>query len=143
STRHDLGNAADLDLIKDGRVLRFTDPSDLPFFEAFVEAAASFGATGIGGDVGYMGPTRIHVGFGSRATWGGINGTGAAPNSTKGGDRWSEKGDRRRVDGVIRLQGVQWEGIVKCNRQMYKDLVQFVNFRYFIQFPMSKLCSFL
>lgn len=80
STRHDLGNAADLDLIKDGRVLRFTNPSDLPFFEAFIEAAASFGATGIGGDVGYMGPTRIHVGFGSRATWGGTNGTGAAPN---------------------------------------------------------------
>lgn len=79
STRHDLGNAADLDLIKDGRVLRFTDPSDISFFEAFVEAAASFGATGIGGDVGYMGPTRIHVGFGKRATWGG-NGTGAAPN---------------------------------------------------------------
>ncbi len=80
STRHDLGNAADLDLIKNGRVLKFTDPNDLSFFEAFVEAAASFGATGIGGDVGYMGPTRIHVGFGSRATWGGNNGTGVAPN---------------------------------------------------------------
>jgi hypothetical protein len=79
STRHDLGNAADLDLIKDGRVLRFTDPGDLPFFEVFVEAAASFGATGIGGDVGYMGPTRLHVGFGSRATWGGDRGGGAAP----------------------------------------------------------------
>lgn len=80
STRHDLGNAADLDLIKDGRILRFTDPNDLSFFEKFVEAAASFGSTGIGGDVGYMGPTRIHVGFGSRATWGGANGAGAAPN---------------------------------------------------------------
>ena len=80
STRHDLGNAADLDLIKDGRVLKFTDSNDLPLFEAFVEAAASFGATGIGGDVGYMGPTRIHVGFGSRATWGGNAGRGAAPS---------------------------------------------------------------
>ena len=40
STRHDLGNAADLDLIKDGRVLKFTDSNDLPLFEAFVEAAA-------------------------------------------------------------------------------------------------------
>lgn len=79
TTRHDEGNAADLDLIKDGRVLRFTDPNNLSFFEAFVEAAASFGATGIGGDVGYMGPTRIHVGFGSRATWGGDGGRGAAP----------------------------------------------------------------
>jgi hypothetical protein len=66
-------------LIKGGRVLKFTDSNDLPLFEAFVEAAASFGATGIGGDVGYMGPTRIHVGFGSRATWGG-DGSGAAPS---------------------------------------------------------------
>jgi hypothetical protein len=80
STRHDLGNAADLDLIKDGRVLEFTDSNDLPFFEAFIEAAASFGATGIGGDIGYMGPTRIHVGFGSRATWGGDGGRGSAPS---------------------------------------------------------------
>jgi hypothetical protein len=84
STRHDLGNAADLDLIKDGRVLKFTDSSDLSFFELFVEAAASFGATGIGGDVGYMGPTRLHVGFGDRATWGGDGGNGAAP-------RWLSK----------------------------------------------------
>jgi hypothetical protein len=80
STRHDLGNAADLDLIKDGRILNFTNSNDLSFFEKFVEAAASFGATGIGGDVGYMGPTRIHVGFGSRDTWGGNGGTGSAPN---------------------------------------------------------------
>lgn len=79
STRHDLGNAADLDLIKGGRVLKFTDSNDLPLFEAFVEAAAGFGATGIGGDVGYMGPTRIHIGFGNRATWGG-DGSGAAPS---------------------------------------------------------------
>lgn len=80
STRHDLGNAADVDLKKDGRLLRFTDVADLVFFKAFVEAAASFGATGIGGDVGYMGPSRIHVGFGSRATWGGDGGTGEAPS---------------------------------------------------------------
>ncbi|NJK51789.1 MAG: SH3 domain-containing protein [Leptolyngbyaceae cyanobacterium SU_3_3] len=80
STRHDLGNAADLDLIKDGRVLKFTDSNDLPLFETFVEAAASFGATGIGGDIPYMGATRIHVGFGSRATWGGVKGSGAAPS---------------------------------------------------------------
>lgn len=79
STRHDLGNAADLDLKKGGRILDFTKAADLPFFKAFVEAAASYGATGIGGDVGYMGPTRIHVGFGSKATWGGDGGTGQAP----------------------------------------------------------------
>lgn len=80
STRHDLGNAADLELIKDGRVLKFTDSSELVHFQTFVEAAASLGATGIGGDVGYMGPSRLHIGFGSRATWGGDGGTGPAPD---------------------------------------------------------------
>lgn len=79
STRHDLGNAADLELLKDGRILKFTNSSELIHFQSFVEAAASFGATGIGGDVGYMGPSRLHVGFGSRATWGGDGGIGAAP----------------------------------------------------------------
>jgi hypothetical protein len=79
STRHDLGNAADLDLRKNGRTLKFTNSSDLVHFQSFVEAAASFGATGIGGDVGYMGASRLHVGFGSRATWGGNGGTGEAP----------------------------------------------------------------
>ena len=79
STRHDLGNAADLDLYKDGRRLDFTRSSELPFFERFVEFAASYGATGIGGDVSYMGSTRIHVGFGSRATWGKNGGGVPAP----------------------------------------------------------------
>lgn len=79
STRHDLGNAADLDIIKDGRILRFTRTSDLPFFEKFIEFSASYGASGIGGDVSYMGSTRIHVGFGNRATWGRNGGSGPAP----------------------------------------------------------------
>ncbi len=96
TTRHDLGRAADLELLKNGRTLRFTVVSELPFFEAFVEASASLGATGIGGDVPYMGAKRIHVGFGSRATWGGVLGGGAAPN-------WLSSAARRGWNNPINL----------------------------------------
>jgi hypothetical protein len=70
STRHDLGNAADLMLEKDGRALAFTLAADLPIFENFVTAAAAKGATGIGAGIDYMGPRTLHVGFGSVACWG-------------------------------------------------------------------------
>lgn len=71
STRHDLGNAADLELWRGNRPLIFTSSNELPVFEAFVRAAASLGATGIGAGPGYMGgKQRIHVGFGSKAVWG-------------------------------------------------------------------------
>ena len=79
SVRHDLGNAADLDLIKDGRTIQFILENERPFFEAFVQAAASLGATGIGGSVDYMGPTRLHIGYGVKATFGGPKGQGPAP----------------------------------------------------------------
>jgi N-acetylmuramoyl-L-alanine amidase-like protein len=70
STRHDLGNAADLQLIANGRALDFTSPGDRPIVAAFVTAAAANGATGIGAGVEYMGPKTLHVGFGSRQIWG-------------------------------------------------------------------------
>jgi len=70
STRHDDGNAADLDLEKGGKKLDFTKASEQPIFAAFVEACAALGATGIGAGVNYMGKHRLHVGFGKRATWG-------------------------------------------------------------------------
>lgn len=70
SARHDLGNAADLQLLKGGRPLDFTSLDDRPTVEAFVTAAAAHGATGIGAGVDYMGPTTLHVGFGSKAVWG-------------------------------------------------------------------------
>lgn len=72
STRHDIGvGAADLDLMQNGRVLSDNNPEDVKIKKKFVEAAASAGATGIGAGEGYMGPTKIHVGFGNPATWGG------------------------------------------------------------------------
>lgn len=70
STRHDGGNAADLQLLVGGKKMRFDDPEDRKVFEAFVIAAAEAGATGLGAGKHYMGVETIHVGFGSRKTWG-------------------------------------------------------------------------
>lgn len=85
SHRHDDGNAADIDLIKDERTLNFTNDRDLETFRQFVISAAAHGAIGIGAGVKYMGPTRIHVGFGSgpedrrRVVWGAGNTSANAP----------------------------------------------------------------
>ena len=73
STRHDLGHAADLDLIKDGKKLTDASPEDIEIKKKFVMAAADAGATGIGAGEGYMGASKIHVGFGSTARWGGAS----------------------------------------------------------------------
>lgn len=70
STRHDNGNAGDLQLEKGGRVLSFEDPQERPIVARFVTECARRGATGIGAGLGYMGPHTLHVGYGSRATWG-------------------------------------------------------------------------
>ncbi len=76
SRRHDGGGAADIELVRGGRTLNFTDPSDLETVRRFVAAAAASGATGMGAGVNYMGPARLHVGFGNgpsdttRIVWG-------------------------------------------------------------------------
>lgn len=70
SHRHDHGNAADLRLRIGKRLLNFMIPRDLPIVEAFVTAAAASGATGIGAGSKYMGPSTLHIGFGSRSVWG-------------------------------------------------------------------------
>ena len=75
STRHDGGRAADLQLIRNGQTLTFTN-RDGGSVAAFVTAAAARGATGIGAAVDYMGDKTIHVGFGtsvrdrSKLVWG-------------------------------------------------------------------------
>lgn len=88
TTRHDDGNAADLDLyvIENGkkRLLSDVNPQDRAIMARFISAAVQAGATGIGlgGPTGardkdgnpiytYMGSSKIHVGFGPPATWGG------------------------------------------------------------------------
>jgi Bacterial SH3 domain len=70
STRHDNGNAADLELWQDGRVLDFTLDAQRRTVASFITAAAANGATGIGAGVEYMGSKTIHVGFGAKLVWG-------------------------------------------------------------------------
>lgn len=79
SARHDNGNAADVWLTKGGRELNFDTASDRPTVSAFVTACVKIGATGIGAAADYMGPTRLHVGFGARATWGAAGKAANAP----------------------------------------------------------------
>lgn len=77
STRHDVdasgkGGAADLDLIKNGRVLNF-QTADRAIFAKFITACVRRGVTGVGAgglNGPYMGPTRIHAGFGPAIVWG-------------------------------------------------------------------------
>lgn len=79
STRHDDGNAADLQLEKGGKVLSFEVPAERSIIAAFVTAAARLGATGIGAGVDYMGPRTLHIGFGSKAVWGAKGSVANAP----------------------------------------------------------------
>jgi hypothetical protein len=90
SNRHDGGNAADLELVAQGRTLDFTRASDLDTICRFVAAAAAWGATGIGAGVNYMGPQRLHVGFGNgpndttQVVWGEGGATANAPDWLRG-----------------------------------------------------------
>lgn len=73
STRHDLGRAADIQ-IRDpvtGQLLDANNPADLVRINQLLETLAAAGLTGFGGP-GYMGPTKVHVGYGTTATWGGM-----------------------------------------------------------------------
>jgi hypothetical protein len=79
STRHDLGNAADLRIRKDGKWLDFRDNEDRNVFAAFARACARNGATGIGGGTDYMGPLALHIGFGKKAVWGANGASANAP----------------------------------------------------------------
>lgn len=71
STRHDGGNAADVTFYKDGRALKATNPEDIPILQEIVFRGRMAGMTGFGmDDHGYMGPDRMHIGFGAEAVWG-------------------------------------------------------------------------
>jgi hypothetical protein len=74
STRHDLGNAADVDLYVnengERRKLLFTNPKDLQIIKNFTKDAVRAGATGVGAGRDpsnkkddYMGDGRVHIGF--------------------------------------------------------------------------------
>ncbi len=73
STRHDLGNAADVEFYKDGRKLSFHNKEDRAVLMEITRQASLRGVTGIGAGSGngdYMGDGRMHLGFGTKATWG-------------------------------------------------------------------------
>ncbi len=73
STRHDYGNAADVEFYKNGRKLSFKNDEDRAVLMEITRQASLRGVTGIGAGSGngdYMGDGRIHLGFGKRATWG-------------------------------------------------------------------------
>lgn len=83
SHRHDAGGAGDIQLIKNGRVLSFTDEADLPIVSSFVSNAKAAGATGIGAGEDYMGPSTLHVGLGNPAVWGAGGSSKNAPDWLK------------------------------------------------------------
>ena len=70
STRHDSGNAADVRFYKDGRLLDYNNPEDLPTYTQIVQRGKQAGLTGFGAGPGYMSPGSMHVGFGKPGVWG-------------------------------------------------------------------------
>jgi hypothetical protein len=96
SRRHDNGRAADIELVRAGDTLTFTDTDGSKVAE-FVTAAAARGAIGIGAGVNYMGRKRIHVGFGNSPTdlqklvWGaaGLSANAPAWLRAAAGEGWS------------------------------------------------------
>jgi hypothetical protein len=112
STRHDKGNAADLDLYVGNKKLSPNNAEDLAAFKKFVSTAKAAGATGIGAGEGYMAPdaSRIHVGFGSEAIWGaGGKGANAADwlreAVGQGGQGGTETAGSRRTAELQPKQG--------------------------------------
>ena len=70
SHRHDEGGAGDIQLVRGGNVLDFTNPEHLPYIQNWISAASQGGLTGFGAGEGYMGRSTIHAGGGTPATWG-------------------------------------------------------------------------
>lgn len=70
STRHDHGKSADVVFYKDGRMLDWSNPADVPIFQEIVSRGKAAGVTGFGAGDGYMRPGSMHLGFGAPAVWG-------------------------------------------------------------------------
>lgn len=79
STRHDHGNAADVMFYRDGRMLDWNNRDDIGTLSDIVSRARSAGVTGIGAGDDYMGPGRVHIGFGAPAVWGAGGSSANAP----------------------------------------------------------------
>lgn len=83
STRHDHGNAADVDFYIGDRKLDWNNPEDQPYFTQIVQQARANGVTGIGAGDDYMGAGRMHVGFGNPNVWGAEGSAANAPQWLK------------------------------------------------------------
>lgn len=116
STRHDDGAAADLQLEKAGKVLSFQNLQERSIIAQFVTACAAKGATGIGAGVDYMGPHTLHIGFGSKAVWGGAGASAAkAPTWLK--DAVAAASSRPPAQKVLRL-GDHGESVRNLQRKL-------------------------
>lgn len=92
SPRHDHGNAADVMFYKDGRLLDWSNPDDLPIFEEIVRQGRAAGLSGFGAGDGYMRPGSMHLGFGSDAVWGAGGSSSNAPDWLRAAYYGAEKG---------------------------------------------------
>jgi peptidoglycan hydrolase-like protein with peptidoglycan-binding domain len=108
SHRHDNGMAGDIRLYSNGQPINFLTPEGEAIFSQFAQNAAALGATGIGAGKGYMDQKgvpglAIHVGFGSKTTWGAGGHTKTTPGwlvaATKAG--WGNPMAPGAAAGVI------------------------------------------
>lgn len=107
STRHDDGNAADLQLyvVENGkkRILSDTNAEDRQIMSKFVSAAIGAGATGVGAAHDYMGPSTMHVGFGNPAVWGGSSGPASWIRAAAAGI--GQRGTEAKDEGAAGVPG--------------------------------------
>lgn len=80
STRHNHGNAADVMFYQNGRMLDWNNSADIATLSNIVAQAKTNGVTGIGAGNDYMGPGRVHIGFGAPAVWGAGGSSANAPD---------------------------------------------------------------
>lgn len=108
STRHDHGNAADVDFYRNGKKIDWNNPDDMPIIREIVTRARANGITGIGAGDDYMGPGRFHVGFGAEAVWGANGSSANTPDWLREmvgqapvGRRQTSEYDHSRVAGYV------------------------------------------
>lgn len=116
STRHNNGRAADLQLIRNGSTLTFTDSNGAKV-APFITACAARGTNGIGAGVGYMGNRTIHVGFGTsssdhtKLTWGAGGASANAP-------QWLRNAAKAGWDNPVSGVSVESTGVAAFDADM-------------------------
>ncbi|PZP67911.1 MAG: hypothetical protein DI604_20210 [Delftia acidovorans] len=124
STRHDHGNAADVNFYKDGRKLDWANPDDQPIFQEIVKRGKAAGLTGFGAGPGYMSAGSMHVGFGNPGVWG-AGGKGAnAPEWLRAayGDLPASKPMPSYSQAMALAPAAQSSGVAAINAQMAPPL---------------------